>query len=198
MSTDTKDPVSAERWPRGEAVEGETGDRRSFRPGSAGQELCDPGAGFPSLSFSLPSVHWTCLGQGAFKVARAQPLVLYLSGVGRERGSATLALTLSPWPVLAALGTCRADEFQCGDGACVPAIKRCNREQDCPDGSDEAGCLKGACGQSRGAASSTRARTLPTSSGESRVGSCLPLVPEMRLPPEHYLPPPGSDRSLWS
>ncbi|KAB1268303.1 Low-density lipoprotein receptor-related protein 8, partial [Camelus dromedarius] len=41
------------------------------------------------------------------------------------------------------LGTCRGDEFQCGDGTCVPAIKRCNQEQDCPDRSDEAGCLQG-------------------------------------------------------
>ncbi|ELR44681.1 Low-density lipoprotein receptor-related protein 8, partial [Bos mutus] len=41
-----------------------------------------------------------------------------------------------------ALGTCRGDEFQCGDGTCVPAIKRCNQEQDCPDGSDETGCLQ--------------------------------------------------------
>ncbi|KAM5248303.1 low-density lipoprotein receptor-related protein 8 isoform 8-T8 [Ctenodactylus gundi] len=41
-----------------------------------------------------------------------------------------------------ALGTCRGDEFQCGDGTCVLAIKRCNQERDCPDGSDEAGCLQ--------------------------------------------------------
>ncbi|MBW00336.1 Low-density lipoprotein receptor-related protein 8, partial [Eschrichtius robustus] len=40
------------------------------------------------------------------------------------------------------LGTCRGDEFQCGDGTCVPAVKRCNQEQDCPDRSDEAGCLQ--------------------------------------------------------
>ncbi|XP_021107718.1 low-density lipoprotein receptor-related protein 8 isoform X20 [Heterocephalus glaber] len=41
------------------------------------------------------------------------------------------------------LGTCRGEEFQCGDGTCVLAIKRCNQERDCPDGSDEAGCLQG-------------------------------------------------------
>ncbi|XP_048207304.1 low-density lipoprotein receptor-related protein 8 isoform X5 [Perognathus longimembris pacificus] len=41
-----------------------------------------------------------------------------------------------------AVGTCRGDEFQCGDGTCVLAIKRCNQEQDCPDWSDEAGCLQ--------------------------------------------------------
>lgn len=54
-------------------------------------------------------------------------------------------LTLSPCLLLAALGTCRGDEFQCGDGTCVPAGKRCDQQQDCPDRSDEAGCLQGAC-----------------------------------------------------
>nr|KAF6506297.1 LDL receptor related protein 8 [Rousettus aegyptiacus] len=62
---------------------------------------------------------------------------------GKEsRPNTVLALTLSPRPLLAALGTCRGDEFQCGDGTCVSAIKLCNQEQDCPDGSDEAGCLQ--------------------------------------------------------
>ncbi|KAL4832254.1 hypothetical protein H8958_021595 [Nasalis larvatus] len=56
--------------------------------------------------------------------------------------STTLTLILSPCPLLAALGTCHGNEFQCGDGTCVLAIKRCNQEQDCPDGSDEAGCLQ--------------------------------------------------------
>nr|XP_051712434.1 low-density lipoprotein receptor-related protein 8 isoform X20 [Oryctolagus cuniculus] len=40
-------------------------------------------------------------------------------------------------------GTCRGDEFRCGDGTCVLATKRCDQEQDCRDGSDEAGCLQG-------------------------------------------------------
>ncbi|XP_062047351.1 low-density lipoprotein receptor-related protein 8 isoform X7 [Lepus europaeus] len=39
-------------------------------------------------------------------------------------------------------GTCRGDEFRCGDGTCVLAAKRCDQEQDCRDGSDEAGCLQ--------------------------------------------------------
>ncbi|XP_063469922.1 low-density lipoprotein receptor-related protein 8 isoform X6 [Symphalangus syndactylus] len=64
----------------------------------------------------------------------------------RTRPTAVSPLhTAQPCPGIAdppALGTCHGDEFQCGDGTCVLAIKRCNREQDCPDGSDEAGCLQ--------------------------------------------------------
>lgn len=134
-------------------------------------------------------------GQVSFRDSQAQPLVLFLPGVDMELGAGELsqhhvALTLSPCPLLAALGTCRGDEFQCGDGTCVPAIKRCNQEQDCPDGSDEAGCLKGACGQrQRGSIFHENPKLSPNSNRESRVGSCLPLVPEMHLSPEHHLPP---------
>ena len=71
-------------------------------------------------------------------------------GGGAELSQHLRALTLSAHPPLAALGTCRGDEFQGGDGTCVPAIKRCNQEQDCPDGSDETGCLQGECGQWQG------------------------------------------------
>ncbi|KAI2517199.1 LDL receptor related protein 8, partial [Homo sapiens] len=39
------------------------------------------------------------------------------------------------------LGTCRGDEFQCGDGTCVLAIKHCNQEQDCPDGTGKSPSL---------------------------------------------------------
>ncbi|KAG9343351.1 hypothetical protein JZ751_014332 [Albula glossodonta] len=37
--------------------------------------------------------------------------------------------------------TCRPDEFQCGDGSCIHGTKQCNKVQDCPDNSDEAGCV---------------------------------------------------------
>uniref|UniRef100_A0A452VBI6 LDL receptor related protein 8 n=1 Tax=Ursus maritimus TaxID=29073 RepID=A0A452VBI6_URSMA len=97
-----------------------------------------------------PSVHWKCLGQVSSEDSQAQPLALFLLRVDRGWGlgekscpDPTLALTLPLCPLLAALGTCRGDEFQCGDGTCVPTIKRCNQEQDCLDGSDEAGCLQG-------------------------------------------------------
>ena len=104
-------------------------------------------------------------------------------------GSDPLSLVL-----LAALGTCRGDEFQCGDGTCVPPIKRCNLEQDCPDGSDEAGCLKGACGQrQRGSILHEKPDLSPNSGRESRVGSCLPLVPEGHHSPERHLPPDHPD-----
>uniref|UniRef100_A0A4W5PE74 Low density lipoprotein receptor-related protein 8, apolipoprotein e receptor n=1 Tax=Hucho hucho TaxID=62062 RepID=A0A4W5PE74_9TELE len=40
-----------------------------------------------------------------------------------------------------ALLTCRPDEFQCGDGSCIYGTKQCNGVHDCPDFSDEAGCI---------------------------------------------------------
>uniref|UniRef100_A0AAV2LQC2 Low-density lipoprotein receptor n=1 Tax=Knipowitschia caucasica TaxID=637954 RepID=A0AAV2LQC2_KNICA len=36
--------------------------------------------------------------------------------------------------------TCRPDEFQCNDGACVHGSRQCNKVFDCRDQSDEAGC----------------------------------------------------------
>lgn len=44
---------------------------------------------------------------------------------------------------LAALLTCRPDEFQCGDGSCIHGTKQCNKVHDCPDHSDESGCVNG-------------------------------------------------------
>lgn len=42
-----------------------------------------------------------------------------------------------------ALLTCRPDEFQCGDGSCIHGTKQCNKVHDCPDQSDESGCVNG-------------------------------------------------------
>lgn len=42
---------------------------------------------------------------------------------------------------LTAVLTCRPDEFQCGDGSCIHGTKQCNKVHDCPDFSDEAGCI---------------------------------------------------------
>lgn len=100
-------------------------------------------------------------------------------GLGEENcPNSTLTLTLLPCPLLAALGTCRGDEFQCGDGTCVPSVKRCNQEQDCPDGSDEAGCLQGVCGVG----------------GEG-------AAPSLKKSPEHFQVPERAEFveiSLWS
>ncbi|XP_056452099.1 low-density lipoprotein receptor-related protein 8-like [Gadus chalcogrammus] len=41
----------------------------------------------------------------------------------------------------APLLTCRPDEFQCGDGSCIHGTKQCNKVHDCPDHSDESGCV---------------------------------------------------------
>lgn len=46
-------------------------------------------------------------------------------------------------PSLTALLTCRPDEFQCGDGSCIHGTKQCNKVHDCPDHSDESGCVNG-------------------------------------------------------
>ena len=51
--------------------------------------------------------------------------------------------------VCVAVLTCRPDEFQCGDGSCVHGTKQCNRVHDCPDYSDEAGCINSKGGQGR-------------------------------------------------
>lgn len=44
---------------------------------------------------------------------------------------------------LKALVTCQPDEFQCGDGTCIHGTKQCDKVHDCPDNSDEAGCIQG-------------------------------------------------------
>ncbi|XP_050075140.1 putative vitellogenin receptor [Anopheles maculipalpis] len=36
--------------------------------------------------------------------------------------------------------SCASHEFQCENGACIPAAGHCNDSQDCADGSDESGC----------------------------------------------------------
>lgn len=152
------------------------------------------GEAFPLSELQSPlSVYWMCLGQVSFENSQAQPLLLFFPGADMGWGqescpNAMLGLTLSTW-LLAALGTCRGDEFRCGDGTCVPSIKRCNQEQDCSDGSDEAGCLKGVCGQRpRVSILHEKPDLSPNSGRESRVGSCLPLVPVGHHSPEHPLP----------
>ena len=38
------------------------------------------------------------------------------------------------------LSNCEKDQFTCGDGTCVPLAKRCDKQQDCKDLSDEKKC----------------------------------------------------------
>lgn len=42
-----------------------------------------------------------------------------------------------------AVATCRLDEFQCTDGACVPGVRQCDGEFHCKDLSDEKDCATG-------------------------------------------------------
>lgn len=35
---------------------------------------------------------------------------------------------------------CRDNEFRCNDGTCISSRLKCDRRQDCRDGSDEADC----------------------------------------------------------
>ena len=37
---------------------------------------------------------------------------------------------------------CASNQFQCGDGSCIPMSHLCDRDSDCDDGSDENNCSK--------------------------------------------------------
>lgn len=39
-------------------------------------------------------------------------------------------------------GNCKAEEFRCRTGRCIPTQKQCNGYNDCGDGSDESQCEK--------------------------------------------------------
>ena len=73
-----------------------------------------------------------------------QDIVFFLKGLKGDFKVPISCVCLCVFVYLfTALLTCRPDEFQCGDGSCIHGTKQCNKVHDCPDQSDESGCVNG-------------------------------------------------------
>lgn len=116
--------------------------RVSPRPAPSRSALASP-APTPTLGRRLPAPCPACAGP----VGEAAPGCPRHPAVGARPADPSAA------PCLAgAVKECEEDQFQCRNERCIPAIWKCDEDDDCSDNSDEADCRECPCGGTVGRA----------------------------------------------